>query len=301
VTFTNHPGFALAAVADATGPFCTQDFLNVVSRYDEGEGFVGSTDDAFIPLRRVDDVMVFAGDSEVTDYHTPRGDGSESLMTALAEETTAARFILDSLPEEAAKPLTAGLTNAGWRVQTRVHEVAAVLALPDTVDEYMSAIGKKQRHEVRRKRRRYEETVGKIRHETHQGQGWAFDEFLRLQRLAEGEKGEFMTPEREDMFKELAGLEGWRLDLLRTAEQSAAVVVFGYSDATGYYLYNSGYEPDLAEASPGVVLLGTLIEGAIDEGRGRFDFLKGGEAYKFRLGAERRPLTEIVATREGST
>lgn len=297
MTPANHPGYALEAVADGTGPFCTQAFLSVVSRYDEGETFVVSAADAFIPLRRIDDVVMFAGDSEVTDYHTPRGPGTEALISSVADESPASRFLLDSLPEEAAKPLAAGLVDAGWTVQTRLHEVAAVLSLPDTIDEYMSAIGKKQRHEVRRKRRRYEDVVGEIRLETHQGTGWAFDEFLRLHLLAQGEKGQFMTPERQAFFTELAALDGWRLDLLCTEESTAVAVVFGYSDATGYYLYNSGYDPALAEASPGVVLLGSMIERAIEEDRGRFDFLKGDEVYKFRLGAERRPLTEIVATR----
>jgi CelD/BcsL family acetyltransferase involved in cellulose biosynthesis len=36
-----------------------------------------------------------------------------------------------------------------------------------------------------------------------------------------------------------------------------------------------------------------MIEQAIGEGIGRFDFLKGDEVYKFRLGAEERPLYRV--------
>lgn len=294
MTQATHPGYALESVADATGPFCTEAFVDAVSSYDEGSLLLASAPDALIPLRRVGDAIMFAGDSAVTDYHSPRGPGSESLIASVADEWGPSRFILDSLPEEAAKPLTAGLAEAGWHVETRLHEVAAVLSLPDTVDEYLHALGKKQRHEVRRKRRRYEEVVGAIRHETHEGPGPAFDEFIRLHRLAQGEKGEFMTPERHAFFSDLVALDGWRVDLLRS-EGGVSAAVFGYVDASGYYLYNSGYDPALAEGSPGVVLLSSLIERAIDEGRARFDFLKGDEVYKFRLGAERRELTEIVA------
>jgi CelD/BcsL family acetyltransferase involved in cellulose biosynthesis len=298
VTLTNHPGFDMPPVAEATGPFCTQDFLTVVASYDDGEEILAASHDAFLALRGLDDTILFAGDGDVTDYHSPHGEGSEALIARLAEETSVDRFLLDSLPEEAAKPLVAGLTHAGWAVDTRTHEVAAVLHLPDSVEQYMTELGKKERHEVRRKRRRYERMVGEVRHETHAGPGWAFDEFLRLHAAAEGDKGRFMTPERRALFADLAELDGWRFDLLRTDDDTAAAIVFGYADGTGYYLYNSAYEPADSDASPGVVLLGAMIETAIAEGRARFDFLKGDETYKFRLGAQRRPLTEISATRE---
>lgn len=299
MTLTAHPGFALDPVAEATGPFCTEDFLTVVSRYDDGEGIPASTSDAFIPLRRLDDVVMFAGDSDVTDYHTPLGDGTEALMASVAADVAPARFVLDSLPEEAAKPLAAGLTDAGWDVTSRVHQVAAVLHLPGTVDEYLTSIGKKERHEVRRKRRRYERMVGEVRHEVSTGTGKISDEFVRLHRLAEGAKGRFMTESRRALFADLAGLDGWRFDWLATGD-GAAAIVFGYADDSGYYLYNSGYDPEHSDASPGVVLLAIMIEAAISEGRSRFDFLKGDETYKFRLGAQRRPLVEIVAVEPGA-
>jgi CelD/BcsL family acetyltransferase involved in cellulose biosynthesis len=296
VTIDIEQGFGLPPVAEATGPFCTADFYRVVSRHDEGEPLLVGTEEAFIPLRRVGDEILFAGDPNVTDYHTPFGDGCEALIAEVAERYAPGRFVLDSLPEEAAKPLASGLQEAGWAVQARTHEITAVLELPDTFDDYLVAIGKKERHEMRRKRRRYESMVGPLAHETHHGTGWAFEEFVRLHRMAEGEKGRFLTEERLEFFRCLAELEGWRLDLLRTPADSAAAVVFGYSDPSGYYLYNSDYDPALADASPGVVLLGRMIELAITEDAPRFDFLKGDETYKFRLGARPRPLIEIVAT-----
>jgi CelD/BcsL family acetyltransferase involved in cellulose biosynthesis len=72
---------------------------------------------------------------------------------------------------------------------------------------------------------------------------------------------------------------------------------FAYEDEEGYYLYNSAYEPDAAHASPGVMLLWCLIHRAVEDGRVVFDFLKGDETYKFRLGAEPRPLYALRATR----
>src|SRR5690606_37455210 len=194
------------------------------AEFDEGELLLASSDAALLPLRRIDDTIYFAGDPDYTDYHSPLGNGADALIADLASSGSARRFVLDSLPEEAAKPLAAGLSEAGWSVQVEEHEVTAVLHLPETFDDYLTAIGKKERHEVRRKRRRFERIVGEIRHETHRGQGWAFDESVRLHRLAPGDKGRFMTEARCRLFAVLAELDGWRVDLLRAPDDTAAAI-----------------------------------------------------------------------------
>jgi hypothetical protein len=300
VTLWSDPGFDLPPLAQAVGPFVSADFLSVVTAYDDGDPFLLSSRQGLLALARFGSIVRFAGDREVTDYHSPLGDDTELLLGRVAGDSSVNCFELDSLPAEAAKPIVASLVSLGWDVDAREEEVAAVLALPESFDKYMSDVGKKERHEIRRKRRRYQDAVGKVRHETHRDPGWALDEFVRLHRMAPGEKGEFMTDERCRMFTSLLGLSGWRIDLLRTPNDTAAACVMGFADATGYYLYNSAYDAGLAEASPGVVLLGTMIEKAIEEGMPRFDFLKGDETYKFRLGARERPLTDVVATRGGS-
>jgi CelD/BcsL family acetyltransferase involved in cellulose biosynthesis len=279
------------------GPFASPGFLSVVTGYEDGEPFVVSSAHGLLALSRQGSTVRFAGDREVTDYHSPLGDDTEQLLARVAEDTSVDRFELDSLPEEAAKPLVASLTSLGWEVGCRDEEVAAVLSLPESFDEYLREVGKKERHEIRRKRRRFQEALGEVRHETHRGPGWALDQFVALHRMAGGEKGSFMTEERCRMFASLLALSGWRIDLLRTPDDTAAACVMGFADGTGYYLYNSAYDAGLAEASPGVVLLGTMIEKAIEEGMARFDFLKGDETYKFRLGATKRPLTDVVAVR----
>ena len=67
---------------------------------------------------------------------------------------------LDSLPGEAATALAESLTRTGLRPKVSEQTIARVLALPSSVAEYYVMIGKKERHELRRKRRRYEEQVG---------------------------------------------------------------------------------------------------------------------------------------------
>ena len=90
-------------------------------------------------------------------------------------------------------------------------------------------------------------------------------------------------------------LPGWGIDALLTPEQRIAAAGFSFHGDDGYYLYNSAFDRGYWEASPGVVLIASLIEFAIEEEQMVFDFLKGDETYKFRLGAEPRPLFEVAA------
>ncbi|MDH4309836.1 MAG: GNAT family N-acetyltransferase, partial [Acidimicrobiia bacterium] len=244
------------------------------------------------------DLVTFTGPSDLTDYHSPLGSDPAALMeSVVAVLDSRCRFDLDSLPIEAAEPLAKGLNCAGVAVEIVPHTVAAVLDLPASFDEYLALIGKKQRHELRRKRRRYEELVGEPVFESHHGEGWAFDEFVRLHRMSGGGKGRFMDAEHEAFFRALVHQAGWRIDLLRIpGTDSAAACLFVFADSEGMYLYNSAYDPALADASPGMAMLGAAIEAGINSGSPRFDFLKGDEIYKFRLGAVERALYRVVST-----
>jgi CelD/BcsL family acetyltransferase involved in cellulose biosynthesis len=287
-------GFALAPAADATGPFPLAPFLQLTAT-PTTEVF---EHDSGLAVLSIDEGRVeFGGEADLTDYHTPLGANIDHLFSDIAGHLgRGTTFDLDSMPLEAAEPVAKGLEMAGLDVEIEQHAVAAVLALPATYEGYLEAIGKKQRHEVRRKRRRYEEHVGGLHYESHHAEGYAFDEFVRLHRRSVGAKGRFMTAEHEEFFRTLIATPGWRLDILRIPEtECAAACLFVFVDDTGMYLYNSAYDPDLAEASPGVAILGASIEQAISEGLPRFDFLKGDEIYKFRLGATERPLFRVTA------
>lgn len=250
--------------------------------------------DALLTLVDDGEVLRCAGHADVTDYHTPHGDDPVALGSELVSHPRH-RAHLDSIPVPQAELLAKGLEEHGASVQVHEDEVTAVVDLPTSFDDYLIGLSKKQRHEVRRKRRRYTLMLGDWKHETYDDDGFGFQEFVRLHRSAPGDKGEFMTTQMEKFFAALVVLDGWRVDLLRHPD-GATATVFGYSDDTGYYLYNSSFEAEHADASPGWVLLSSMIETAISEGVPRFDFLKGDEAYKFKLGAQPRPLATIEAT-----
>jgi len=283
--------------APATGPFARPPFIEAVSAL-TGESVWTVTDDtAALVVVETDGEVRLAGDSDLTDYHCPLGSEVKAVVALLVDTVRpGTRFRFDSLPGEAATELVDAFGATGLEASAEQHVVAAVVDISDGYDAYLAAIGKKQRHEVRRKRRRYEDEVGGLIHEVHDDSGWALEEFFRLHRMSEGDKGSFMTADREGFFRKLIGQSGWRLDVLRVPdEERATACLFSYVDDEGVYLYNSSYDRHLSDASPGVAIIGSMIEQACSEGLPRFDFLKGDEVYKFRLGAEPRPLFEVVA------
>jgi len=291
-------GFSLAPVADAVGPFSGPEFLATLwgnTHMDGDQLIIAEAADALTALAIVNDTLGFVGHRDLVDYRSPLGSGSDHLIGDVVRSLpSGTRMVLDSLPGEAAHLLVAGFRQAGIEVAPRVHDVTAVLALPPTFDEYLTSIGKKDRHELRRKRRRFEMAEGSFSVQRAIADGDIFKRFIELHRRSEGEKGTFMTPRMEQLFSALLELPGWGVDALLTGTGDVAAAAFGYAGEDGYYLYNSAFDPALRQIAPGQVLLGAMIEHAISQGHRIFDFLKGNEAYKFRLGALERPLYEIV-------
>ncbi|NQV07454.1 GNAT family N-acetyltransferase [bacterium] len=291
-------GFDWAPTADHIGPFGGREFLQAWWRHRGGDPLLVETPDALMPLVRRGDTVMFMGEEDLTDYHAPLGSGIDELVADLAlslDEGTRIRF--DSLPLEAAEPIVKGLQSAGIGAESVQHEAAAILDLPADWGLYLEQLDKKQRHEVRRKQRRFIEALGEPSLE-HRDASEALSVFSSMHRAAAGEKGDFMTTEMEAFFADLeASVPGARFDVLSGADGSPVAAAFGFEDAGAYYLYNSAFDPDAGHASPGAVLVTALIDAAITAGRARFDFLKGDEVYKYRLGAVARPLFVIEAVR----
>ena len=89
----------------------------------------------------------------------------------------------------------------------------------------------------------------------------------------------------------LAETDQFRLWLLDAPDGPLATFLCLEWDGT-VGLYNSGFRPDAAALSPGLVLLAHVIRDAIERGKRRFDFLRGEERYKYDFG----PTPEDVST-----
>ena len=239
------------------------------------------------------------GGSEVSDYLDVIAPASwnhqawAALLDSIAEREGWRFLDLRNLPS--ASPSLGAVTELaqarGWSVQQAKEDVCPVLELPNTWDEYLATrLDKKQRHELRRKMRRAEQ-------ETRVDWYWAgkenleeaLDVFMQLHKASASAKEAFMDQRMERFFRaaaRAAAEQGWlRLSVLRfDGRPVASYLCFDYG--RDRLVYNSGFEISAyRELSPGIVLVAYMIEDAIKQGCGRFDFLQGNERYKYEFGA----------------
>ena len=294
-------GFDLPPAAAGTGPFAGRAFLETWWRL-RGTGRLALAEPpgALFALVMNEGSLEFAGEPDLTDYHSPLGtDIAMAARQLAASLPQATRMSLDSLPAETATPLAEGLQAGGWAVSREPHEVTAVITLPADSDVWYGSLAKKQRHELRRKLRRFEAEMGDpvVDRTTSRA---SVARFAAMHRKAGGDKGSFMTAEMERWFAALVEDVGAFCDVLTAPGGEPLAAAVGFEDDRGYYLYNSAYDPEAGHLSPGIVLLAVLIERAIAGAMDIFDFLKGDEAYKFQLGAEPRALYRVTARGDAS-
>ena len=174
--------------------------------------------------------------------------------------------------------------------------------MPETWDEYLGLLNKKDRHELRRKLRRMDSQSDWSWYSLSEPTQVAgrLDEFISLMRQSRADKDEFMTPERERFFSkitqrmaELGNLHLYFLDM--NGLTVATSLCFDYRGSR--LLYNSGYDPEYGYFSVGLLLNAMCLKDAIDQGLNYFDFLRGPEPYKAHLGGQQMSLYQMVVTK----
>jgi CelD/BcsL family acetyltransferase involved in cellulose biosynthesis len=193
------------------------------------------------------------------------------------------------------------LAERGWQPHVAFEDVCPIIRLPDTFDAYLAGLDGKERRELQRKLRRASEDA-RITFVGEAGSlGRDVDDFLGLMKASMVSKSSFMTPRMTRFFHAAARAmfdAGWlQLAFLDVGGvRAAAYMNFVYDGAV--LVYNSGLDPArFAYLSPGLVLIGRLIEKAILDGRHSFDFLQGSEEYKHRLGGKDVRLFTLSARR----
>jgi CelD/BcsL family acetyltransferase involved in cellulose biosynthesis len=257
--------------------------------------------------READETITFAGGQLTDEQDVLAAPGDEAAVADAVARWVAGqrppRVRLEYVPEE--RPTLAAferaLTEAGYRVARTRQTVSPVLDLPDDYDRYVQSLGKKARHELRRKVRRLEAAgVAGFRFAADGERAAVLDRFFALHRLSRGEKAGFMTAEVERFFRDaadaLASVDRLRLGVLSFDDTDAAVL-FGFSLGTVIALYNASYDPGLASLSVGIVSHAWAIREAIASGFRTYDLLRGDEPYKYDLGARDLWLARVDAER----
>ncbi len=270
----------------------------------DGDKLVG-----IAPLLRTNGSLSLVGHQSICDYmdFVVSPDQSEgyfsALLNALLEEPWSEldlRGLRDGSATLSVLPQLAKA--AGFTVEQETESTAPRVSLPESWDEYVSSLGKKDRHEVRRKLRRLQ-AAGELELriytepddvETH------LPVLLRFMVESRSDKANFMSEQMGRFFHRMTralAKEGlirlYELEL--DARPVASVLCF---DQGGQLLmYNSGYDPEYAGLSVGLVSKALLLRDGIESGRHCVDFLRGDEPYKYSLGGKDQTIYRCVIRR----
>jgi CelD/BcsL family acetyltransferase involved in cellulose biosynthesis len=202
---------------------------------------------------------------------------------------------LEYVPDSSATPfaLCQAAKRYGLCVVSELQDVCPVVPLPSTFAEYLSSLNVRRRRSLIRKRR-VAEARGTCWYKVVQGSPQMkaeLDFFLELLSESHGSKGEFFSGRGirnllTDLLLHGSGRQQVELVILLSKnDKSAAALQFAAGNRIMFY--NSA-RCSLAEGSPGIVLLSYCIEDAICRGFKYYDFLRGEEDYKYRLGGVNR-------------
>ena len=264
---------------------------------------------ALASLSRSGDDFSFVGNSDTFDYNDfviARGAEPAFYPVLLDAIDSGGGRQLDLFSVGEDSPTLAMLPELararGYSVDVAEEDVAPRIELPPTWDDYLAGLSKKDRHELRRKLRRLEGyenwrwfCVADPGEATAHG-----DTFLDLMRRSDPAKAEFLTPDREDFFRKLitttAAQGVLRLFFMEMDDKPvAASLCLDYDGVR--MLYNSGHDPEYRYYSVGLLLHALCLRDALELGYRYFDFLRGNETYKYRLGGRDHHLYRITLHR----
>ena len=243
--------------------------------------------------------LLLLGSIEISDYldiivrSADLSNFLAGLLDFIAQPACLEWRLLDwhNLPE--ASPTLPGLQaeaeKRGWTfTQDRTYHVPSI-PLTGDFETYLASIDKKQRHEIRRKMRRAEESGRDVRWyivEDESSLDAEVQAFLEL--MAEDpEKAAFLTPpmRRQMHLACRAAFEnGWLQLAFLEADGQKAAGYLNFDYLNRIWVYNSGINRRFMDLSAGWVLLGHLLQWANEKKRTEFDFMRGNEDYKYRFG-----------------
>ena len=211
----------------------------------------------------------------------------------------------DSAGAELAAAMGALEMANGWTLNVEREDVCPVVTFPEggDIEGFLGTLGKKERHEIRRKVRRAE-ALGEVRLVDSTDPLAELDVYIDLHQRRWGDDGLFPPTRGGDQsrvqFRRLFELFGPGGPLVLTTlwvgdRRIAAGVHF--ETTTDLFYYNAGIDPEARELSPGVLMIHAYVRRALERGIRRMDFLRGDEPYKYEWGAVDEPVQRLLVRR----
>lgn len=202
----------------------------------------------------------------------------------------------DSSPSLAA--IEKSLAGTDWGYAQNIYQPSPFITLSGNFETYLNGIDKKQRHEIRRKIRRAEESNRGVRWyivEDETKLDSEMDDFLGLMDH-DSEKTAFLTTDMRLQMKKSAQAAfsaGYLQLAFLEVDGKKACGYLNFDYDRKIWVYNSGLDRQFMDLSVGWVLLGYLLEWANNHQHTEFDFLRGDEDYKYKFGGQKRHVMRV--------
>mgnify|MGYP004002160183 FL=1 len=264
-------------------PFVTKEFLDLVTQLNSS-----SDSDLQHDLFSIKDgTLCNSGSRDYIDYRP-----NFNLTFKSLKDLNCKKVSLDSMHFDQIKEITKLYPENSLKISKQDQVVN--LMLPKSYEEYLADLPRKKRHELKRKKVRFQEKYPQaVLRESKDSE--IFESFITLHKTSDGDKGNFMNDEVTAFFSSLLTMKGWKIYYLEV-DNAIAACCFVYEDEVGSYLYNSSKNNTFNEVNPGIIIIDKIIEQLISKEFTFFDFLKGTERYKFDLGGISTQLYDIEIT-----
>lgn len=190
----------------------------------------------------------------------------------------------------------------GWVYAEEVYRPTPTILLQGDFEAYLATVEKKQRHEIRRKVRRAEQSGRAVRWYLVNDAAVLETEIEAFFQLMEKDalKAGFLKPAMRAQMRaaiRAAFEHGWLWLAFLEIDGIKAAAGLNFDYKNRLWGYNSGVDDQFMELSPGWVLLAYTLQWAAEHGRAEFDFMRGDEQYKYRFGAVNRYVMRARLTR----
>lgn len=253
-----------------------------------------SAESVILPLAVKDGIAHFTGGEEIADYLDAIGDDDAKLslwqeaLPALKEQK-ATSLTLRNIPE-GSPTLAYFRTVPGADIAQE--DTTPILTLPDSFEGYLAALDRKDRHELRRKMKKFEATHTDLIFSVREHDAIRIDDLVLLMKQ-DTDKAIFLTPEMTEFFSGLPSVapDSLRQFVLMAGEKIVAVTL-AFQTRDALFLYNSGFDPQYPGA--GWYIKVKTIAWAIEQKLTQYNFLQGSERYKYDLGGKDFPVYKIT-------
>jgi len=264
-------------------PFVNTKFLELVKNLSEQKDFATFKKGYVME----GGVLYNIGNRDYVDYRPSLKTSKKSL-----EKRKISTLQLDSLTYEQVREHLKGKQYEDVTIKKSDYSIS--VTLPKNYDSYLENLGKKKRHELKRKKSKFKTELGEIELQSSNDLV-IFDKFIKQHKLSDGEKGSFMNKEVEVFFRGLLAIKGWKIFFIENDSELISSA-FVYENKKGCYLYNSTKNSQFDFVNPGIVLIDLIIQQMIEEKKEFFDFLKGFDRYKIDLGGLPTQLYDLTIT-----